>query len=448
MSDAEPDPDTVGFVIGVIAEILLLVFYVLTAAAYTALTEASESKLRKAAANGDRKAEKALKLLEDEARLALRIRTAKITLLCLIAGVAVACFLPALRGALAAVMSAPLAAALAAAVLLFVFVWLAVTLGEAATRKIANVKADITAPKLAGFAALTAALAAPMAGFAALCARPLYHLFGLDPKTDVDVVTEEEILQMVDEGEEMGVIEGSQKEMINNIFEFDDIAVDEIMTPRTDVKALDADGSIEEALVLCTEEGYSRLPLFEEDIDHILGVLYVKDLLPYVGQALPASLSLRQLMRETYFVPETKRCGELFAELTEMRVQMAVVVDEYGGVAGIVTMEDLLESIVGNIQDEFDNEEEEITQTGENLFEVDGSAAMEELCERWAVVPPEGDYDTVGGFILDELGRIPEKHEHPVVTYRNLTLTVSEMEDRRIGKVQVLVTPIQEDPEE
>ncbi len=448
MSDSEPDPDTVGFVIGLLAEILLLVFYVLTAAAHTALTEASESKLRKAAANGDRKAEKALALLEDESRFTLRIRTAKITLLCLIAGIASVCFLSAFGGWIATVTPAPLATTIAAVISLFLFVWLTVTLGEAATRKIANVKADTAAPKLAGFAALITALAAPMAGFSSLCARPLCHLFGLDPKTDVDVVTEEEILQMVDEGEEMGVIEGSQKEMINNIFEFDDTAVDEVMTPRTDVKALDADDPIEEALRLCTEEGYSRLPLFEEDIDHILGVLYVKDLLPYVGQPLPASLSLRQLMRETYFVPETKRCGELFAELTEMRVQMAVVVDEYGGVAGIVTMEDLLESIVGNIQDEFDNEEEEITQTGENLFEVDGSAAMEELCDRWAVVPPEGDYDTVGGFILDELGRIPEKHEHPVVTYRNLTLTVSEMEDRRIGKVQVLVTPIQEDLEE
>lgn len=445
MNDPAPEPDTVGLLVGVLCLFISLVFYVLLAAAQTALLAVSEAKVRKAAATGDRKAEKILKLIEDEARFALRMQTAKCGLLLLFAGVATGCFAAPLYTVFVSAMPSALAVILTALVLLLCAALLFLVFGEAATRKIAAVKAESLAPNLVGFTSLLLALAAPLAAVAELCARPLCHLFGLDPRADVDIVTEEEILQMVDEGEEMGVIEGSQKEMINNIFEFDDTSVDEIMTPRTDVEALDADSSIAEALRICTEEGYSRLPLFEEDIDHILGVLYVKDLLPYVGQPLPASLSLRQLMRETYFVPETKRCGDLFAELTEMRVQMAIVVDEYGGVAGIVTMEDLLESIVGNIQDEFDNEEEEVTQTGENSFEVDGSAAMEELCERWAVLPPEGDYDTIGGFILDELGRIPEKDERPVVTYRNLTLTVSEMEDRRIGKVQVLVTPPQEE---
>ena len=211
------------------------------------------------------------------------------------------------------------------------------------------------------------------------------------------------------------------------------------MTPRTDVYALDVNDPIEEALSIAMQEGYSRLPVYEEDIDHVFGVLYVKDLLPYVGKLLPESLSLRDFARPIYFVPGTKRCGELFSEMTEKHLQMSVVVDEYGGVAGIVTMEDLLESIVGNIQDEFDHEEEDITQTGEHSFEVDGSTAIEELNDMLDVKLPEGDYDTLGGFIMDRLGRIPTEQE--TVTYENLAITVLKMDDRRIDTVHIEITP-------
>lgn len=237
---------------------------------------------------------------------------------------------------------------------------------------------------------------------------------------------------MVDVGEEKGVIEGVQKDMINNIFEFDDITAEDIMTPRTDVEAIEVDEPVEEALRIGVEDGYSRVPVYEEDIDHVIGVLYIKDLLPYVGQKLPGDVSLRHLVRETYFVPGTKRCGELFSEMTEKHIQMAMVVDEYGGLAGIVTMEDLLESIVGNIQDEYDHEEEEITPLGDNIFDVDGSIDMEELGELLGRKMPEGDYDTLAGFIMDELGRIPGEDEQPTVTYENVTFTVLKMDDRRI----------------
>jgi putative hemolysin len=258
---------------------------------------------------------------------------------------------------------------------------------------------------------------------------------------NADPVTEEDILQLVDAGEETGVIEETQKDMIANIFEFGDITAEEIMTPRTDVEALDLEDPISEALRIGVEHGFSRIPVYEEDIDHVKGVLYIKDLLPYVGRELPADLTLRTLMREAFFVPGSKNCQDLFSEMTEKHIQLAMVVDEYGGLAGIVTMEDLLESIVGNIQDEYDHEEEEIVQTGDNSFEVDASLSVDEVSELVGITLPEGDYDTLAGFLIYQLGRIPDANENPSVEYEGLTFTVLEMEDRRIGTVHIEKRP-------
>ena len=171
---------------------------------------------------------------------------------------------------------------------------------------------------------------------------------------------------MVDVGGEKGVIEDAQKEMINNIFEFDDMDAGDVMTHRTDVVAADVnDTTLEEFMALANEHGRSRIPLYDEDIDNIVGIVYVKDLLKYVGKEVKAKGTLKNIMREAYFIPETKSCGELFKEMSAKKIQMAVVVDEYGGTAGIETLEDIVEAIMGNIQDEYDYEDEEISNVNQ-----------------------------------------------------------------------------------
>lgn len=261
---------------------------------------------------------------------------------------------------------------------------------------------------------------------------------------DKSNVTEEDILQMVDAGEETGVIEEAQKDMINNIFEFGDITAEDIMTPRTDVEALDVEDTVFDALRIGVEHGFSRIPVYEDDIDHVKGVLYIKDLLPFVGKPLPEDLTIASLMRQAYFVPGTKNCQDLFAEMTEKHVQLAMVVDEYGGLAGIVSMEDLLESIVGSIQDEYDNEEEEIVQTGDNSFEVDGALSIEEVSDLVGVSLPEGDYDTLAGFLICELGRIPDPDENASLVYGELEFVILSMDERRIETVHIQKFPKEE----
>lgn len=251
-------------------------------------------------------------------------------------------------------------------------------------------------------------------------------------------VTEKDIRELMDAGEEKGVIEGSQKDMINNIFEFGEMTAEGIMTPRTEVEALDADDdTLQDALRIAVEAGFSRLPVYEEDIDHVIGILYVKDLLPYVGKALPEDLTLRRLMRDAHFVPGTKNCQDLLAEMAEKHIHLAMVVDEYGGLAGIVSMEDLLESIVGSIQDEYDHEEEEVKQRADNSFEIDGAMAIDEVGELLGTTFPEEDYETLAGFLIDQLGRIPSAEEHAQIVYGEWEFTVLKMDERRVELVHI-----------
>lgn len=452
MMDADPPP-TGNLALQLILLLVLILCNAFFAASEIAIISLNDNKIRKMAEDGHKKARKVLKLTENSSRFLATIQI----------GVTLAGFFTSAFAAqsLAEPLSrwlqntfpdlqpyADLMYTVSTVLITLVMSYFTLVLGELVPKRIAMQKEEPIAFGVVGILRVIAVITSPFVKLLSVSTDLIVRLFGLDPHADEEKVTEEEIRMLVDVGEEKGVIEGSQKEMINNIFEFDDITAEDIMTPRTDLSALEVDDPIGEALRMGVDEGYSRLPVYEEDIDHIIGILYIKDLLPYVGQAVPAAVSIRHLMREAYFVPGTKRCGELFTEMTEKHTQMAVVVDEYGGVAGIVTMEDLLESIVGNIQDEYDHEEEEVTQTGENTFEVDGSLAMDELENLLDTDLPEGDYDTLAGFILDELGRLPADGEQPEVTYENLTFKVLQMEERRIERVHILRQPVEPKAEE
>lgn len=270
----------------------------------------------------------------------------------------------------------------------------------------------------------------------------------LREKLSDENVTEEEILQVVGEGEESGAIEENERDMITNILDFNDTTAEETMTHRTDIAAVEDTAGIGEMIAVAVENGYSRVPIYHEDIDSVVGICYVKDLLPYVGRDLPDFITLKDLMRPAYFVPETKKCSQLFTEMTERKVQIAIVVDEYGGTAGLVTLEDLVESIVGNIQDEYDHEEEEIHRVSETEFTVDGAASIDEIADLTETELPEGDYDTIAGLVTEQLGIIPKEDEHPQIEINGLTITVLEVEDQRLSKLLIVKEPSEANCEE
>lgn len=251
--------------------------------------------------------------------------------------------------------------------------------------------------------------------------------------------TEEEIKQLVEGDEQVGELEENQREMINNIFEFDDLNAGDIMTHRTDIDAVEVSDSLENVVKLAIDFGRSRIPVYKENLDDICGIIYVKDLLRFVGTPISENDKISDYIRKPLFVPETIPCGKLFAKMTESRIMLAVVVDEYGGTAGLVTMEDVLESIVGNIRDEYDEEEEQVTRIDEKTYTFDGISDIDDVEKILDIELPEGDYDTLAGFVINLLGFLPSgnNNEQEIAVYENLTFTVLEVDERRIEKIKV-----------
>ncbi len=271
-----------------------------------------------------------------------------------------------------------------------------------------------------------------------LCLR----LMGIDPNTNDKNVTEEEIRMMVDVGSESGSIEDQEKEMIQNIFEFNDKEVSEIMTHRTKIVSLPIDATYDEVLEVATHEKYTRIPVYQDTIDDIVGILHIKDLLGFSMKCKkPEEFSITNLMRPPLVVPETKNLSSLFREMQKGRMQLAVVVDEYGGTAGIASIEDMLEEIVGNITDEFDEEEPQLEKLENGDYLVLGDTPLNDIEAAMDIDLPDEDYDTIAGFVIHLLDRIPDEDENPEVTYGNLVLTVESIEDKWISKIRIHQIP-------
>jgi putative hemolysin len=248
------------------------------------------------------------------------------------------------------------------------------------------------------------------------------------------LVTEEEIKTVVDAGEEGGVLEEEEKEMIYSIFELGDTLTREVMVPRIDVVAIDAATPLPQAADLVIQATHSRVPVYQDTIDNVIGVLYAKDLLR-VLRVGNLSTSLSQIVRPAYFVPEAKKVDELLEELQKRRVHVAIVVDEYGGVAGLVTIEDILEEIVGEIQDEYDAEEPMFQQEAEGNYIFNARANLDDVSQLLAVQLPSEDYDTLGGFLYTQFGHVPNAGEQ--LRFNGLVIEVLTVSGRRIGQVRV-----------
>lgn len=256
-------------------------------------------------------------------------------------------------------------------------------------------------------------------------------------------ITEDELEFLIEEGEKAGVLEDTKKEMITGVFEFDETKVREIMTPRTDIVAVDKKQDIQTALELINDSGHSRIPVYDERIDNIVGILFAKDLLRLAMNNPNArnKTNISDIMREPIFVPDSKPLMEVFKDLKRTKTHIAVIIDEYGGTAGIVTMEDILEEIVGDIQDEYDVEEAEITEIDRNAYEVAGSVNISDFIEYFGLDKTfeeevEGEVDTIGGWMTQLLGDLPEVGQ--TLIHEPLTIEVKEVDRHRIVKLRVV----------
>ena len=318
-------------------------------------------------------------------------------------------------------------------------------LGELVPKRIAMKHYEKIAFFAIGFLRVLSVISAPFVKLLTVSTNVVSKIFGVK-ETEEEIVTEEEIRMMVDAGEEKGTIDETEKEFINNVFEFDDKTVSEIMTHRTDMFAIEVNSEIDEILNELDEYKYSRIPVYKETIDEIVGILYIKDLFKYIKTK--KQVKIKNVMRDAYFVSQNKAINELFRELQKNKYQLAIVVDEYGGTAGIVTMEDILEELVGNIFDEYDDVEDEYEKIDENTFRISGSVSIFDLRKILGVDIPDGEYDTLSGYLTELLGRIPEDEEKPIIETERVTYKIEEYEDKRILWVKACKNNIPEAEEE
>lgn len=262
--------------------------------------------------------------------------------------------------------------------------------------------------------------------------KAILHPFHMQPGAAAEHVSEEEILAMMDIGEEKGTIESEEKEMIENIFEFGNMNAEDCMVHRKDIIAIDADSTEDEVMATILDSGRSRIPVYEDSIDNIIGILITRDFL--INRCQDEPKPFRELIRPAHFVPESVRTDMLFREMQTRKQHMAIVIDEYGGTSGLITLEDLLEEIVGNIYDEFDpKEEQDITALPDGRWRVVGSADLEALAEALEMeLPLEEEFDTLGGMVFSQLTEIPADGERPVVECFGLRISVTEIADRRV----------------
>jgi CBS domain containing-hemolysin-like protein len=399
--------------------VVLLIIAAFLAAAEISLVSVNRFRVRSLREEGNRRAEKLDKLLDHPNRFLSTILM--LTLLVQVGASAIAT-------GLALAFDLPVAAAVATGVMTFlIFIF-----SEMAPKTYATNHPERVAMAVAPIVNLLSMVFYPLVRVLILISNGVIRLFGGKTIKEGPFVTEGDIKALVSAAEEQDVIEEEEKKLIHSIFEFGDTLVREVMIPRTDMIMLDEESNLEESLEIILSYGFSRIPVYRKDFDHIVGVLYAKDLLPYLKRG-ESDARPREFLREAYFVPETKRVSELLTELRALTIHMAIVLDEYGGTSGLVTIEDLLEEIVGEIFDEYDSAMELYESLGNGRYTFDARISIDDLNELLCTDLPAHEWDTLGGLIYNLMGKIPKQGE--AVEFEGMRLTAQKVVGRRIYKV-------------
>ena len=421
--------------------ILINAFFAATEIAFISLNDA---KIEKQAKEGNKKAKQIKKMLREPSKFLATIQIGITLAGFLSSAFAADAFADDLAPMLQNLIPLGLTAWRNISIILITIIlsYFSLIFGELVPKRLAMRNSEKIAFGTIGIIRTISIITAPFVKLLTASTNGVSKLFGISG-TDEETVTEEEIRMMVDVGEEKGSIKEEERELINNVFEFNDKVVSEIMIHRKDIYAIDINSDIDNILKELDEYKYSRIPVYEENIDNIVGMLFIKDLLANVNKK--EKVKIAKIIREPYFVSENKPIDELFRDLQKNKHQLAIVLDEYGGTAGLVTMEDIIEELVGNIFDEYDDEEKEFEKIDDNTFLISGSVSIHDLRKILGVEIPEGEYDTLSGYLIELLGRIPSDDEKPVIETKRVTYKIEDYEEKRILWVKACRNNVEED---
>ena len=418
---------------GVVARIIVLVFLVilsgLFSSAETALTTVNKLRIRALAEEKSKRAVLVSKLIENPSKMlsAILIGNNIVNLS---------------ASSLATTLAIEYFQSIGAGVITGILTLVILIFGEITPKSLATANAEKLALFYAPAILILTYILTPVIFLLNLFSRALLFLFRVDPNKKGATVTESELLTMVEVSHEEGVIESEERTMITNVVDFGDSYAKDVMVPRIDMTFAEDTMSYEELYQLFAEEQYSRMPVFSETRDNVIGIIHLKDVFFFNGT--PSEFKITDYMREPFFTYEFKKTSELMNEMRRESIALAIVLDEYGAVAGLVSMEDLLEEIVGEIRDEYDyDEEDDIKEISTNEYEVEGTTRLDEISETFGLKLESDDYDSIAGHIICKLGHLPTVGES--VTEENITFTVAAIEKNRIDKVQVTIAPVADD---
>lgn len=430
------DSDPSSIIYQFLLILILILMNAFFAASEIAVVSANKSRITLLANEGNKKAKALLKLLDEPSRFLATIQVG-ITLGGFFASASAATNISKPFAEVLKQLGLPASGEIAMVVVTVILSYITLVLGELFPKRLALQNPEAVAMFAVKPIQLVSTFTSPFVKILTFSTNLLVKVSGIHSENLEEKVSKEEIRMMINVGEENGVINEIEKEMIDGIFEFDDTLAREIMTPRVNVFAVDINTSVDEIIDKVLEEQYSRIPVYEEDIDNIIGILYMKDLFTELRKGDINNQCIRKMLRTPYLVPEIKNIDTLFKELQSSKNHMALLIDEYGGFSGIVTIEDLIEEVMGNIFDEHDESNEYIKKIDEDTYLVDGFASIDDINETLHLNLPSEIFDTFGGFIIDLLGYIPKDNERATLEYENMIFQIEKVDQKRISKVKI-----------
>lgn len=432
--DADPAGNQIIF------DLCILLFFTLMnaffAGAEMAVVSVNHNRIRSLAEEGNRKAVVIQGLFEDSTKFLSTIQVA-ITFAGFYSSASAASSISPVLGAWMEQRGIPYSMALASNGVTLLLMFLNLVFGELVPKRIALQRAEQFCMITVMPIHYISKILSPFIKLLSLSTTGVLKLLRMKTEDEEEIVTEEEIKAMLKMGAESGTVEDSEREMINSVFSFDDKSARELMVPRRDVFAIDIGEPQEEMLDAVLESRHSRIPVYEETVDNIIGILHVRDVIRQMRKKPEETVDIRMLLREAFFVPDTKDADDLFRELQSSRRHMAVLVDEYGGCSGIITVEDLVEAIMGDIHEEDELAEPEIRTLSDGKYLVDGSMLLEDLNEELSLSLASENYDTLSGYMIENLGYIPKKKECAIVQTAHGKLYTEEVKDNRITRVRI-----------
>lgn len=421
-------------------QILLLVVLTLInaffASAEMAIVSLNKNKMKVLANEGNKKAKILCNLIDEPTKFLSTIQVG-ITLAGFFASASAATGISEELGKFLSSINIPYGNQIAFVGVTIILSYFTLVFGELVPKRIALKKSEQIAMMSLNPIIFISKITAPFIKILSLSTSLFMKILQLDNEELEEKVTKEELKSLIEEGKETGALNESEQEMIEGIFEFDDKRAEKVMTPRTEVYCINIKDPISSYLDELLEMRYSRIPVYEDDIDNIIGVLYMKDFIIEAKKKGFNNVNLREILQEPYFVHEGKKVQKLFKSLQASKLHIAIIIDEYGGFSGIVTIEDLIEEIMGEINDEDDNIEESIIKLDDKRFLVNGGTTLEELNDKLNIDVQSDDIDTLSGFIINLIGRIPSESDENVIEYKDITFKIDKLGEKRIEKVLI-----------